>query len=206
MGDRSGHEMKKADVMRDFILDKGEALFTQFGYKNTSMEKIAETCEISKPTLYNYFNSKTAIFYGIFSRFQDEIATKARELMTQDKDKHVIIEEIIDLLLSILEKKRSFLMMMVREHHVALQESEDIIAEHINLEFRRREESAQQLGEFIRDIVRPEILEQFGIASVGKILVDLLEGAFWDSITTEPLDNEKRKKLIVRLLKNGILA
>jgi len=198
--------MKKADVMRDFILDKSEALFIQSGYKNTSMEKIAETCEISKPTLYNYFNSKTAIFYGIYSRFQEDLAAKARELMNQDKDKHVIIEEIIDLSLAVLEKKRSFLMMMVREHHVALQESEDIIAEHINLEFRRREESAQKLGEFMCDIVRPEILEQFGIISVGKILVDLLEGAFWDSLTSEPLNHEKRKKLIMRLLKNGILA
>ncbi|MBN2345061.1 MAG: helix-turn-helix transcriptional regulator [Candidatus Aminicenantes bacterium] len=198
--------MNKTDIMCDFILDRSEVLFTQHGYKNTSMEKIAETCEISKPTLYNYFSSKTAIFFGIYSRFQDGLAAKATEVMGQDKDKRLIIEEIIDLSLTVLEEKRSFLKMMVREHHVAIQECEDVITEHINFEFRRREENSRKLGEFMSDIVCPEILDQFGIPSVGKILVDLLEGAFWDSIMSEPVDHEKRKKLIMRLLKNGILS
>ncbi len=198
--------MKKADMMRDFILDRSEVLFTQYGYKNTSMEKIAETCEISKPTLYNYFESKTAIFYGIYSRFQDGISAKGMELMRQNKDKNLIIEEIIDLSLSILQEKRNFLKMMVREHHVAIQECGNIIDEHINFELRRREETSQRLGEFMKDIVRPEVFEEFGGALVGNTLVDLLEGAFWDSIMSDPIDHEKRKRLIMRLLKNGILA
>lgn len=198
--------MKKADMMRDFILDRSEVLFTQYGYKNTSMEKIAETCEISKPTLYNYFESKTAIFYGIYSRFQGGISAKGMELMKQNKDKNLIIEEIIDLSLSILKEKRNFLKMMVREHHVAIQECENIIDEHINSELRRREETSKRLGEFMKDIVRPEVFEEFGGALVGNTLVDLLEGAFWDSILSDPIDHEKRKRLIMRLLKNGILA
>jgi len=198
--------MKKADLMRDFILEKSEALFTQFGYKNTSMEKIAETCEISKPTLYNYFKNKIDIFYGTYSRFQEGIATKVDDLMRQEKDKRLIIEEIIDLSLAMLEEKKNFLKMMVREHHVALQDFDDVIGEHINFEFRRREETSRKLGEFMSGIIRPEIMEEFGIASVGKILVDLLEGAFWDSLMSAPIDHEKRKKLIMRLLKNGILS
>jgi AcrR family transcriptional regulator len=198
--------MKKADMMRDFILDRSEVLFTQYGYKSTSMDKIAETCEISKPTLYNYFESKTAIFYGIYSRFQDDLAAKGMELMKQNKDKRLIIEEIIDLSLEVLKEKRDFLKMMVHEHHVASQECENIIDEHIHFELRRREETSRRLGEFMKDIVRPEVLEEFGVAMVGNTLIDLLEGAFWDSIMCNPIDHEKRKKLIMRLLKNGILA
>jgi hypothetical protein len=33
-----------------------------------------------------------------------------------------------------------------------------------------------------------------------------LEGAFWDSVISEFFNHEKQKKLIMRLLKNGILA
>ena len=58
------------------------------------MDMIAEKCEISKPTLYNYFESKSSLFLGLFSRFQSEIAEKSKVLMGQKKDKYLIIEEI----------------------------------------------------------------------------------------------------------------
>ena len=198
-------QKSKEDAMRDFVLDRSETLFTQYGYKNTSMEKIAEMCEISKPTLYNYFKSKNSIFLGLFSRFQEDLTVKSRELMEQNKDKYQIIEEIIDLSLSLIKEKRNFLKMMIREHHVAIQEC-DNIEEHMNFELRRREEVSQRLGEFMKDIVRPEVLEEFGVLMVGTTLSSLLEGAFWDSIMSDHINHEKRKKLIMKLLKNGILV
>ncbi len=191
--------------MRDFILNCCESLFSIHGYKNTSMDVIAEKCEISKPTLYNYFASKNALFMGLYSRFQEEIAEKGKELMGQSKDKHQIIEEIIDLSLSIMEEKRNFLKMVIREHHVVIQES-DNIEEHINIELCRREEVAHRLGDFMKEIVRPEVLEEFGVVMVGKTLSNLLEGAFWDSIISDLSNHELRKKMIMKLLQNGILA
>ena len=191
--------------MRDFILNCCESLFSIHGYKNTSMDVIAEKCEISKPTLYNYFSSKNALFMGLYSRFQEEIAGKGKELMEQKKDKHLIIEEIIDLSLSIMEEKRNFLKMMIREHHVAIQEC-DNIEEHMNFELRRREEVARRLGDFMKEIVRPEVLEEFGVVMVGTTLSSLLEGAFWDSIMCDLSKHEMRKKMIMKLLQNGILA
>lgn len=195
----------KEDAMRDFILNQSESLFTFNGYKNTSMDMIAEKCEISKPTLYNYFASKNALFMGLYARFQDEIAEKGKELMAQKKDKHLIIEEIIDLSLSLIQEKRNFLKMMIQEHQVAIQECEKI-EEHMNFELRRREEVSQRLGEFMKDIVRSEVLEEFGVVMVGSTLSSLLEGAFWDSIMGDLINHEKRKKIIMKILKNGILA
>jgi len=195
----------KDDAMRDFILNCSESLFSSKGYKNTSMDMIAEKCEISKPTLYNYFESKNALFMGLYGRFQEEISQKSRELMSQKKDKYLIIEEIIDLSLSMIEEKRNFMRMMIREHHVAVQECEKL-EEHMNFELRRREEVASYLGEFMKDIVRPEVLEEFGIVMVGNTLSNLLEGAFWDSIMADIIDHDKHKRMIMKLLENGILA
>jgi AcrR family transcriptional regulator len=195
----------KEDMMRDFILNCCETLFTQHGYKNTSMEKIAEKCEISKPTLYNYFPSKTSLFLGLVNRFQNDIAEKGKAIMGQKKDKYLIIEEFIDLSIELMQEKRDFLRMMIREHHLVVNECEDI-EEHMNAEIRKRQETARELGEFMKDIVRPEILGEFSKELIGMALSTLLEGAFWDSIKGEINDHEKMKKLIMRLLKNGILA
>lgn len=195
----------KEDMMRDFILNCCETLFTQHGYKNTSMDRIAEKCEISKPTLYNYFPSKTSLFLGLFSRFQNDIAEKGKAIMGQKKDKYLIIEEFIDLSIELMQEKRDFLRMMIREHHLVVNECEDI-EEHINTEIRKRQETARELGAFMKDIVRPEILGEFSEELIGMALSTLLEGAFWDSIKGEINDHEKMKKLIMRLLKNGILA
>jgi AcrR family transcriptional regulator len=195
----------KEEAMRDFILDCSEALFSVNGYKNTSMDMIAEKCEISKPTLYNYFSSKNSLFIGLYARFQAEIAGKTAELMEQPKDKLLIIEEIIDLALALIEQKRNFLKMMIREHHVAIQECGNL-EEHMSSELRRREEIARRLGEFMSEIVRPEVLDEFGATMVGNALSNLLEGAFWDSVTSDFFNHEIQKKLIMKLLKQGILA
>jgi len=197
----------KEDLMRDFILNCSESLFTQYGYKNTSMEKIAEKCDISKPTLYNYFESKSSLFLDLFTRFQNEMAEKSKVLMAKNKDKYLIIEEFIDLSLDFVQEKRDFLRIMIRDHHMVANEHDDI-DEHINSEFRRRQEIAMTLGEFMKDIVRPEILKEFGVDMIGITLTNLLEGAFWDSIkddSTNHENHEKQKKLIMKLLKSGIL-
>ncbi|MEI6613508.1 MAG: TetR/AcrR family transcriptional regulator [Chrysiogenales bacterium] len=194
----------KEDAMRDFILNHSESLFTNNGYKNTSMDMIAEKCEISKPTLYNYFESKSSLFFDLFSRFQSDMAEKANALMRQDKDKYLIIEGIIDLSLAFVKEKCDFLRMMVRDHHMVAHEHDDI-NEHMNFELRRRQEVARSLGEFMKDIVRPEILAEFGVEMIGMALSNLLEGAFWDSIKDDFTNHEKQKKLIMKMLKSGIL-
>jgi AcrR family transcriptional regulator len=197
----------KEDAMRDFILNHSESLFTVNGYKNTSMDMIAEKCEISKPTLYNYFESKSSLFLELFNRFQNEMAEKGKVLMAQKKDKYLIIEEFIDLSLDFVQEKRDFLRIMIRDHHMVANEHEDI-EEHINFELQRRQEIAIRLGEFMKDIVRAEILEEFGVEMIGIALSNLLEGAFWDSIKVDfkhHENHEKQKKLIMRLLKSGIL-
>jgi AcrR family transcriptional regulator len=195
----------KEDMMRDFILDRSEALFTASGYKNTSMDKIAEKCEISKPTLYNYFKSKNSLFMGIFSRFQNDIREKIRELIGQSKDKYQTIEEIINLSLTMMQEKQDFLKMMILEHHLVVQECENI-EEHMQLGLQMREEVSLSLGEFMKEIVRPELIEEFGVLMVGTTLSNLLEGTVWDSVQSNLTHHDKQKKLIMNLLRKGILV
>ncbi len=193
----------KEDAMRDFILQNFEEIFTINGYKKTSMDMIAKKCGISKPTLYNYFDSKYMLFTGLWQRFQKEIAALTNDLMANSTDKYRTIEDIIDLSLSMVQQKRNFLRMIIREHHMILHEN---IEEHLHLQLRIRHEIVMALGNFIKDIVRQDILDDFNEEMLGTIMNNMLESAFLESVLGDGIDHEKQKELIMKVLKHGILA
>jgi AcrR family transcriptional regulator len=51
---------------KDKILQESLKLFSSKGYSGTSMNEIAETVGIKKPSLYFHFKSKTEIFRILF--------------------------------------------------------------------------------------------------------------------------------------------
>lgn len=52
--------------MRSEILNKSSLLFTKKGFYFTSMQQIADSCLISKGTLYKFFPSKDELFIEVF--------------------------------------------------------------------------------------------------------------------------------------------
>lgn len=195
--------ISKEDMMRDFILQNCEEIFTKNGYKNTSMDMIAEKCGISKPTLYNYFKSKYELFMGLYMRFKNELIEKTNALLAQDKDKTQTIEEIISFSFSFMQQKRDFLKMMMREHHLIVHDNFD---ELLDQQTRIKHEIVKPFGAFLKSIVKPEILREFGSEMIGASLSNMLEGVFWDSILKDSINKDKQISFIMKLLKNGILA
>lgn len=55
------------DPKRQAILDGATRMFLTHGYRNASMEKIAQAAPVSKATLYNHFDSKNALFAAVIS-------------------------------------------------------------------------------------------------------------------------------------------
>jgi len=53
------------------ILDAALKVFSQSGYSGASMDAIAETAEVSKPTLYMYFGSKEQLFENMMLARRD---------------------------------------------------------------------------------------------------------------------------------------
>ena len=56
---------REKEQRRNDIMKAAEQLFVQQGIKNTTMEHIANACEISRGTLYLYFNNKEELFNAI---------------------------------------------------------------------------------------------------------------------------------------------
>lgn len=55
------------DTKRQAILKGATRMFLAHGYRNASMEKIAQAAPVSKATLYNHFDSKEALLSEVIS-------------------------------------------------------------------------------------------------------------------------------------------
>lgn len=58
----------KADMKRNYILDKARDVFIQKGFAAVTMKDIVEACDISRGGLYRYYGSTREIFLALFQR------------------------------------------------------------------------------------------------------------------------------------------
>jgi len=86
MDNRSGEgrmERKKREL-RQKIINVAMKLFEQQGFSDTTMEQIAETADVARKTLYNYFPVKEAIadeyLKGISNELAQEVLAKLQNL------------------------------------------------------------------------------------------------------------------------------
>ncbi len=166
--------MTKEQALKDFVLDKSEELFVRHGYEDTSMVMIAEACDISKPTLYNYFESKHELFDQLSQRVMNGILERLQDLLGQDKDKRQILKELITSSGTLLEDHKPFLKMYHRESRlmVHLDVEEDL---HWYSDMRNR--IVKAVEPLMSDILRPEVKRKFG-AAMAATTVFLRKGRF----------------------------
>lgn len=67
----------RAQAKRDAILAAARELFTRHGFGNTSMDAIAEAANVSKHTLYRYYQNKEALFVATMQQLVFEHAVVA---------------------------------------------------------------------------------------------------------------------------------
>lgn len=70
---------REKDRRRAEILDAAERVFFARGYAGTTVEQIAEAAQLSKGTIYLYFDSKEALYTGIVMRGVGILAGLFRE-------------------------------------------------------------------------------------------------------------------------------
>lgn len=84
---------------KEEILDKALDVFAVEGYKDTTFQKIAERCGITRTILYLYFNNKKEIFTSCIKRFMERLEQEIRTIADgQDRsnaEKLVAIGEMV---------------------------------------------------------------------------------------------------------------
>lgn len=77
------------------ILDAAAAVFAEKGFHPTTTKDIARQAGISEGTIYNYFDSKTALLLGIFERMKNTIVRENMPPIPDDLDFHAFIRAFL---------------------------------------------------------------------------------------------------------------
>ena len=91
----------RSDERRATILDAALEVFTDYGFRRTSLEDIARRAEISRTGLYHHFSSKEEIFHAMVERCHQLTHTEAAAALHSDAP-------LEDRLLASMEAKLGF--------------------------------------------------------------------------------------------------
>src|SRR3989441_12867887 len=67
------------ELVRTRILESAHCIFSKKGYREATMDEIAEGLGLSKPALYRYYQSKEELFREIFKLFNQATSKALRE-------------------------------------------------------------------------------------------------------------------------------
>jgi TetR/AcrR family transcriptional regulator len=62
------------------IMDAGLAVFSQFGFRGSTLDQVAEAAGLSKPNLLYYFRSKDAIYTALLAKLLENWLEPLREI------------------------------------------------------------------------------------------------------------------------------
>ncbi len=96
-------ERKRRDT-RKAILDSAEILFPLRGYRNTTMEAIAERADIAVGTIYNYFHSKAEVMVELNSRETERVISELRKLDIEGCSVEDMLWEIVSRILAVFDR------------------------------------------------------------------------------------------------------
>ncbi len=72
------------DAKRDAILEAANEQFLQYGYRKTSMDDISKRLNISRTTLYLYFDNKDDVFRGVSKSIHATALQAAEDHLAHD--------------------------------------------------------------------------------------------------------------------------
>ena len=68
------------------ILDVALRAFSQHGYHNTSMNEIAESLQVTKPVVYQHFDSKRALYIELLHDVSEDLVNAVTKAAAQSTD------------------------------------------------------------------------------------------------------------------------
>jgi AcrR family transcriptional regulator len=72
-------KLREKEQRRRMIIEAAERLFISRGYRNTTVDDIAEECELSKGTLYLYFRNKDELYVWVIITIMDDYCDMVEE-------------------------------------------------------------------------------------------------------------------------------
>jgi AcrR family transcriptional regulator len=103
---KNRRERKKARTEAEIVAAATE-LFHQRGFEGTTMEQIAETADISKGTLYNYFPSKEAVLSVYWQDQMRSLQANIGHIIQQHPDTPARILALLESVMNMLTSRQA---------------------------------------------------------------------------------------------------
>jgi AcrR family transcriptional regulator len=121
-----GRKDRERLARRRDILHAARKVFARRGYKDATLEEIAEQAEFAKGTLYNYFQSKEDIFREIILLLMEDIEHIAQTAVNAGGDAREVLFRYAREAIDYYKKHEDMLKIAVREMvHVRMENDEN---------------------------------------------------------------------------------
>ncbi|MEN0068127.1 MAG: TetR/AcrR family transcriptional regulator [Myxococcota bacterium] len=169
---------EQAQLTREAILDAAEECFAAFGFRATTIRKVAQTAELNKGLIHHYFGSKDSLYQAVVRRaVADYEVTQAAQWDRDPEDTGLFTAGLTTMFDWLRHNRLSvrFLMWERLEGRLAKPEESDALREKVRQQILR----AQSAG-----VLRPELH-----IDVVLVMIDTMLVGFWERAEqTRPLE------------------
>lgn len=204
---------KKADIERK-ILDEAYRLFLSKGYKNTTMDDIAQGLTMSKKTLYKYFPGKFELLSAAFDLLKTRLSVQVDTVITDQNRPYALkLKSFLSTIANHLAPINPELLADLRIHAPEIwEEMQEYIRESAFLRFQKLIEEGKENGfiaphinktmvvliyaSAIQYIIDPRFLAQFpdqmikGFVAKPSEVYDQVISIIFEGIFTESSRND----------------
>jgi len=113
-------ERKKREKKRrkNQILDAAITLIQEQGFEQTTMDEIASQAELSKGTLYLYYNDKATLYQAIKKKALDFLHQQFLKSFQQDMPGAVLVKDMMLTFLNLIQENVTFTKAMLLYEHI----------------------------------------------------------------------------------------
>jgi|GEM_PF-6160162 len=112
------------------ILEAAGKLFSQYGYKKTTLDDLADATGLKKSTLYHYYSGKKDLFRSMAEHVFINHTENMKRALDSDQDVIIAILSMLDEIEKNIKKYSSSLKALVGEYDEILKFVDDLFEEH----------------------------------------------------------------------------
>jgi len=191
-----GRRERKKEETKTSIIKAAINHFQAQGYESTTMEQIAETVDISKVTLYNYFSSKEAIVSVFFQRMSCEYVDLVLSALEKQPTTRLKILEMFRQQFEWNAQYRELLQIYFVYQFQSMIKQEDFQGSGLDIVLAQIIRFGQESGEVRKDMPTEYLAKHLEMMYIMQFLVWVLEPEAWDA--------EKNLGAMVDLFMHGV--
>ncbi|MDR0910594.1 MAG: TetR/AcrR family transcriptional regulator [Spirochaetaceae bacterium] len=181
------------DKRRKLILQRAVGVFMREGYEGTTLQKIADSCDITRTTLYQYFRNKREIFiFSIRQLLSDVNGDILTVMNTEGLGAAEQIKNVLNIVLDRLEENEALLFVLIDYLRFIGRNGVDP-AERVR---RRTMKMRHYLAGLVIKGMKNGELRKGSVKEACALLYGIIENTVFHLIVLQEKDTEKMRSLI----------